>query len=88
MPAIQSVTLARATLIHHQDRFGYPTADITALDRMHFVMKRGVVYKRFGPPTTLMTPIRKHKRSFRVIGVIGVRRRPILSGLFSDLLDQ
>lgn len=61
MQAIQSATLAGATLIDQQDRFGSieagkfadivavsgdPLADIAALDHMQFVMKGGVVYKQ------------------------------------------
>jgi imidazolonepropionase-like amidohydrolase len=61
MQAIQSATLAGATLLDQQDRFGTietgkfadivavagdPIADIAALDHMQFVMKGGVVYKQ------------------------------------------
>jgi imidazolonepropionase-like amidohydrolase len=61
MQAIQSATLAGATLLDQQDRFGSieagkfadivavagdPIADIAALDHMQFVMKGGVVYKQ------------------------------------------
>jgi imidazolonepropionase-like amidohydrolase len=61
MQAIQSATLAGATLLDQQERFGTiepgkfadiiavagdPIADIAALDHMQFVMKGGVVYKQ------------------------------------------
>ncbi|HWC98117.1 MAG TPA: amidohydrolase family protein [Candidatus Sulfopaludibacter sp.] len=60
MQAIQSATLLGATALDQQERFGAieagkfadivavsgdPTADITELDRVQFVMKGGVVYK-------------------------------------------
>jgi imidazolonepropionase-like amidohydrolase len=59
--AIRSATIWGATLLDQQDRFGSvepgkfadlvavsgdPTADITELERVHFVMKGGVVYKQ------------------------------------------
>jgi imidazolonepropionase-like amidohydrolase len=61
MQAIQSATLAGATLLDQQDHFGVveagkfadivavsgdPLADIGALDHMQFVMKGGVIYKQ------------------------------------------
>jgi imidazolonepropionase-like amidohydrolase len=61
MQAIQSATIAGATALDQQDRFGTieagkfadivavggdPTADITELERVKFVMKGGVVYKQ------------------------------------------
>jgi imidazolonepropionase-like amidohydrolase len=61
MQAIQSATLAGATLLDQQDRFGSieagkfadivavsgdPITDISALDHMQFVMKGGVIYKQ------------------------------------------
>jgi len=61
MQAIQSATIAGATALDQQDRFGAiepgkfadliavsgdPTTDITELERVQFVMKAGVVYKQ------------------------------------------
>lgn len=61
MQAIQSATLLGATALDQQDRFGSieagkfadivavsgdPTADITELERIQFVMKGGVIYKK------------------------------------------
>jgi imidazolonepropionase-like amidohydrolase len=61
MQAIQSATIVGATLLEQQDRFGSieagkfadivavagnPVTDITELERVQFVMKGGVVYKK------------------------------------------
>jgi imidazolonepropionase-like amidohydrolase len=61
MQAIQSATLLGATVLDQQERFGTieagkfadivavsgdPTADITELERVQFVMKGGVIYKK------------------------------------------